>query len=116
MYHISELDDMSNAFACTDQEELEEATEALFVEEDWAYIRQRIFNTVVRMEATDGKVEVLIKEGFAMGTCEAPKMFAIAFKEASFCMEHAGVEGGKTHVDEGEMDGEEGRLLHKGVC
>ena len=73
MYHISELDDMSNAFACTGQEELEEAAEALFVEEDWAYIRQRIFNTEVRMEATDGKVEVLIQEGAAMGTCEAPK-------------------------------------------
>ena len=33
------------------------------------------------MEATDGKVEVLIKEGAAMGTCEAPKLFAIAFKK-----------------------------------
>ncbi|CAK0875338.1 unnamed protein product, partial [Prorocentrum cordatum] len=77
---VSELLDMSNAFACTPLEWLDEAVEELAEPVDWALLHDRIHHHIVEVEARGEALHFALGRGGLMGTCEAPKEFAVAFR------------------------------------
>ena len=80
------LTDMSNAFACTKRETMEEANEPMFKGDPW--MAQRLRSGVVFLQGTRRRVLLsLWKHEFLMVTSEAPRIFSRSFDRGLQTME-----------------------------
>ncbi|CAK0883911.1 unnamed protein product [Prorocentrum cordatum] len=71
---------MSNAFACTPMEWLDEAVEEMADAVDCTPLHHRIHHHVVEVKARGEALHFALGRGGLMGTCEAPKEFAVAVR------------------------------------
>ena len=78
--HINDLEDMSNAFACTASEERFWVNDEIVREKDTSFFNMRATNSMVRMTTSEGTIEALPSCGRFMGSAEAPKLFAKAYE------------------------------------
>ena len=76
--HINDLEDMSNAFACTASEERFRVNDEIARKERHFFFNMRATNSTVRFTTSEGTIEALPSCGHFMGSAEAPKLFAKA--------------------------------------
>jgi hypothetical protein len=75
---INDLEDMTNAFACTRNESRVQTINELVRADDRLLFVQRVTNSVVQFVVGSGTLEVIPSTGNLMGSKEAPSFFFVA--------------------------------------
>ena len=96
LQHMTDFEDMSNAFACTSADRRAEVLEELINETDRLMFVGRVLNSTVRCNSDEGHFFASPQCGNLMGSSEGPIFFLAALCPAHYSVEHAddGVGGG----------------------